>query len=80
MINLGAESKRAPAAVIREAVTFFGEGGLGLEIKEQSKDAVQFVGGGGLVLVSATAKERGSEVRVVSQEWDHQAQQFLTRL
>ncbi len=80
MINLGAESKRAPSAVIREAVAFFGEGGLGLEVKDRSDSAVEFVGGGGLVMVSAAAKERGSDVSVVSQEWDHQARQFLSRL
>lgn len=80
MVNLGAKSKRAPSAVIREAVAFFGRDGLGLEVRDRSDTTIEFIGGGVVVLVSAAPKARGSDVSVVSQEWDHQAKQFLTRL
>lgn len=80
MINLGARSKLDPVAVIREAVAYFGEGGYGLTVHERTESSVHFDGGGGFVAVSAAAKDDGSEVMVVSQEWEHQAEQFLDRL
>jgi hypothetical protein len=80
MINLGKKSKHDPPEVIRRAVAFFGEGGLGLAVRERTESSVQFENGGGFVGVTATAVERGSDVTVQSQEWDYQAQQFLERI
>lgn len=80
MMNEGAESKKDPKAVLREALSFFGDGGVGLDVEERTDSTVKLAGKGGFVLVSAVPKERGSDVRVVSQEWDEQAKQFMERL
>jgi hypothetical protein len=80
MINLGKQSKLDPSLVIRHAVAFFGEGGLGLAVLERTESTVQFEGGGGSVAIAANAKNGGSDVTIQSQEWDFQAQQFVERI
>ena len=80
MINLGKHSKLDPPAVIRKACAYFGPGGLGLAVLEQSETTVQFEGVGGSVGITANAKEGGSDVTIVSQEWDYQAKQFVERI
>ena len=80
MINLGKQSKLEPSAVVRHAVAFFGEGGLGLTVLERTESTVRFEGGGGSVAIAAGAKGAGSDVTIQSQEWEFQAKQFMERI
>lgn len=80
MMNKGKETNKDPKAVLREALDYFGAGGLGLDVQERTNVSVKLAGHGGLVLVSAVPGKRGTEVRVVSQQWDEQARQFMQRL
>ena len=77
MIRMAAETKLSPEEVVKRAVAFFGSGGYGLEVKEQSRDYAYFAGGGGSVEVSASAGEKKTSVELVSREWDYQVKEFL---
>ena len=80
MIRLGKESDRRPADVIQAAISFFGPGGVGLAVKEETTRTVWFEGGGGHVLVQAQRRDEVTEIDVEAREWEHQARQFLDRL
>ena len=80
MINLGKQSKLEPAEIVKQATRFFGPRGLGLEIHDAGQRNARFQGGGGFVAVEASPTPRGSEVKVLSQEWEQQAQQFLDQI
>ena len=80
MINLGKQSKLAPAQVVRRATEFFGPNGVGLSVHSEGDSRARFEGGGGFVVVEATATSHGSDVSVQSQEWERQAQQFLEKI
>ncbi len=80
MARYGKDSRLNPDRVLGEAAKFFGPGGLGLEPGEAGEGCAYYEGGGGHVLISACAKERGSEVELETREWDYQVQEFLKRI
>ncbi len=80
MINLGKESKLEPAKVIQKATEFFGPGGLGLRVRRRTESSINFEGGGGYISVTANMRDSGSDVTILSQEWEYQAKQFLEEI
>ncbi|MGD9142974.1 MAG: hypothetical protein PVG61_03920 [Dehalococcoidia bacterium] len=80
MIRLEAKTKLSPEKTIEEAVSFFGPGGYGLEVKENMADHAFFVGGGGSVTVTVKPEDKKTSVDIVSREWDFQVQQFLEKI
>ncbi len=46
MLKIATKTKLSPEEAIKRAVEFFGPGGYGLEVKEQSFDCAYFEGGG----------------------------------
>jgi hypothetical protein len=80
MLKLELRTKKSPEYVGRKLKSFFGQGGLGLELKEETPACLTFEGGGGHV--SASICEEGDETRVdlVTQEWDFQVKEFSSRL
>lgn len=80
MIKVSKDSKLKPQEVIKKAVAFFGQGGYGLELKEEDSCNAYFEGGGGSVRVAAATGKKGSTVDVESVEWDYQAKQFIGKL
>ena len=80
MLNITAHTKVSPEEAIGRAVQFFGPDGIGLEIKDQAPTCARFEGGGGGVEVSACAQEKGTSVDIVSQEWEHQVEDFVSSL
>ena len=81
MINLGSETKLTPQRVLERATAYFGRGGLGLEVREDSPSCLTFSGGGGYVSVTAIASEgRKTEVTVVAVEWERDAKAFLAKI
>ena len=80
MINLGKQSKMEPAEIVKQATRFFGPRGLGLEVFDADQHNARFQGGGGFVAVEASPSANGSDVKVLSQEWEQQAQQFLEKI
>ena len=59
MPKIATKTKLSPEEAIKRAVEFFGPGGYGLEVKEQSTDCAYFEGGGG-VEVTACAEEKNN--------------------
>jgi len=78
MIRMSSKTKLKPEEVVRRAVSFFGPGGYGLEVKNKSTDCIYFEGGGGNVGVIASAEGKGASVELVSREWDYQVKEFLS--
>ena len=80
MINLATITKVGSEEVLRRAVEFFGPGGYGLEVKEQSDSCAYFEGGGGGVEVTACTDEKETSVEVSSREWDYQVKEFMGKI
>jgi hypothetical protein len=77
MVRMEAKTKLSPEEIIKRAIVFFGPGGYGLGVKEQTSGYICFEGGGGVVEVTASAEGKRTSVELVSQEWDYQLKEFL---
>ena len=73
-------TKQNPEKAIQEAISFFGEGGLGLEIIEQSACCVSFEGGGGHVTVTANTQDKETTLELETREWDYHVRQFMRKI
>ena len=60
MLRISTITKMSPQEAIKKAVDFFGVGGHGLEVKEETSSYAYFEGGGGGVEVIACAEEKGT--------------------
>lgn len=80
MIRVGKKTKKDPIAVLDAAVAYFGPKGVGLEIQRRASDSVYLVGGGGHVQVTVQQEDNLTDVDITSQEWDYDAQKFLTSI
>jgi hypothetical protein len=80
MINLEKETKVSPEEVVRRLKKYFGKGGQGLELTEENPQCLSFTGGGGYVNATVCAEGAKTRVNLVSQEWEIQAKEFLSRL
>jgi hypothetical protein len=76
MARYGVYAKLDPEEVIRRAVDFFGEGGLGLTVTEQGSCCATFEGGGGHVSVTVNVGDK-TEVELVTREWDYDVKRFM---
>jgi hypothetical protein len=74
------ETKQSPEEAIKKAMSYFGEGGLGLQADEQNPCCVHFEGGGGFVRVTASKGEKRTEVEWETREWDYQVKQFMLEI
>ncbi len=76
MLSLERKTKLSQEDIVKRTKRFFGEGGLGLKLIEETSQCLTFEGGGGFVTV--TLCPEGEEIRVdlVSQEWDYHAKRF----
>ena len=80
MLNLEVKTKLSPEEAVKRAVEFFGPGGYGLEIREQTETCAYFEGAGGGVDVTACTEEKGSSVEITSREWDYQVREFAGKI
>lgn len=80
MLNLEVKTKLNQQEVIERLKRFFGKGGLGLEIAEETPQCLTFDGGGGHVTATLCAEEGKTRVNLVSQEWDSQVKKFASGL
>lgn len=81
MARYSIETRRSPEKVLEKALAFFGPGGLGLKVEEQSGCCLRLIGGGGYVLVQIESGERSrTTVLLETREWDYQVRQFLESL
>ncbi len=80
MLKIVTKTKLSPEEAIKRAVEFFGPGGYGLEVKNQTPDCVSFEGGGGGVEVTACTEEKRTSVELFSREWDYQIKEFIAKI
>ena len=80
MARYSAETKLSPEDAIEKAMSYFGEGGLGLEADEQGPCCVYFEGGGGHVRITVSAGKTRTAVEVETREWDHHIKRFLRKI
>jgi len=80
MMRLEHRSKLSREQVLQQLKHNFGEGGLGLEPKEETAACVTFEGGGGYVAASLCEDKGGTRVDIVSQEWDYHVKNFISNL
>lgn len=80
MLKIATKTKLSPEEAIKRAVEFFGPGGYGLEIKNQTPDGASFEGGGGGVEVTACTEEKRTSVELFSREWDYQVKEFIGKI
>ncbi len=80
MVNLEVKTNLSPQAVSERLKRFFAQGGLGLEISEESPACLYFQGAGGYVRATLCQEEGKTRVDLVSQEWDYQVKKFAAEL
>jgi hypothetical protein len=80
MIHMERQSRLAPEEVLGRLRKFFGKGGQGLELTEESASCLTFTGGGGYVTASVCLEGEQTKVDLVSQEWEYQVKEFLAKL
>ncbi len=80
MINLEGKTKLSPEEVIKRLKKYFGKGGQGLELTEDNPLCLNFTGGGGYVTATVCTDEGKTRINLVTQEWEHQAKEFLSSL
>ena len=80
MLRMETKTKLSEAEVIKKAIEFFGAGGYGLEVKEQTECLVTFEGGGGGVSVATCVEDDKTAVEITSREWDYQVKEFSGKI
>jgi hypothetical protein len=80
MINLDVRTKLRQEEILDRLKRFFGKGGLGLEITEETPQCLTFTGGGGYVTATLCSEEDKTRINLVTQEWDYQVKKFASGL
>ena len=70
----------SPEEAIKRTVEFFGPGGHGLEVKNQTHECAYFEGGAGGVGVTGCTEEKETSVELLSREWDYQVKEFIRKI
>jgi hypothetical protein len=70
-----------PEEAIRQAVAYFGKGGLGLDVDvdEPNPCCAYFEGGGGYVRVMVAGGKEAT-VDLETREWDYHVKQFMRQI
>ncbi len=80
MIRMERQSRLGPEEVLERVKKYFGKGGQGLELTEESASCLTFTGGGGYVTAAVCLEGEQTKVDLVSQEWEYQVKEFLSSL
>jgi hypothetical protein len=80
MLKLETKSKLTPEKIVDKLKGFFGEGGLGLDLEEETSQCLTFQGGGGYVTATLCPEEKKTRIEFVSQEWEIQVKKFTSEL
>jgi hypothetical protein len=80
MLKLNVRTKLKPEEVIKKAQGFFGPGGYGLKVNEQSDTCAYFEGGGGGVEITTCTNEKGTSVDLETREWEYQVREFARQI
>jgi len=74
------ETKLSPEEAIEQARAYFGEGGLGLDAKDEGPCCTAFEGGGGFVRVTADAGDKRTTIHLETREWDYHVKRFMREI
>ena len=80
MLKLNVRTKSKPEEVVKKALEFFGPGGYGLKVTEQSDSCAYFEGGGGGIQVTACSDDKGTSVDLETREWEYQVKEFTKKI
>ena len=80
MTNMEVKTGLKQEEVVERLKKFFGKGGLGLEISEETPQCLTFEGGGGHVTATVCPEEGRTRINLVTQEWDYQVKKFASDL
>lgn len=80
MLKLEIHTKLSPQEAIERMKTFFGKGGLGLEMTDEASQCLNFEGGGGFVTATVCPEEKATRIDVETQEWEYQVKKFSSSL
>lgn len=80
MLNMECQTKMSEEKAIETIKKFFGQGGLGLNLVDESGPCLTFEGGGGYVNATLCSEKGGTRIEMVTQEWEHQVKDFAAKL
>jgi hypothetical protein len=80
MLNLDVKTKVSQEEVVKRLKKFFGKGGLGLDVTEETPQCLTFEGGGGHVTATICPEEGRIRINLVTQEWENQVKKFASSL
>ena len=80
MLNLEVKTKSTPEKVVKKLKSYFGEGGQGLELRDDTSQCLNFEGAGGYVTATLCPEENLTRVELITQEWEYQVKQFAAKL
>ena len=80
MLSMNTKTKLKPEEVVKKALDFFGPGGYGLEVTNQSDTCISFEGGGGGVDISTCIDNNETSVDMETREWEIQIKDFAAKL
>ena len=80
MLNLEVKTKLTPEKVVEKLKRYFGEGGLGLKLRDDTSQCLNFEGTGGYVTATLCPEDPLTRVELVTQEWEYHVKQFAAQL
>ncbi len=80
MLNLEVRTKLSAEEALGRVKKYFGEGGLGLSLAEETGQCLFFEGGGGHVTATLCQEGKKTRINLTTQEWDHQVKEFASSL
>ena len=80
MLNIEVKTKLSVEDTIGRLKSYFGKGGLGLEIKDENEACLNFEGGGGYITATVCEEDKNTKVDLVGQEWEIQMKSFASKL
>ncbi len=79
MINIERKSRLKPEELMGRLKRYFGTG-WGLEVTEENPSCISFSGSGGYVNATLGSEEGKTKLKLVTQEWEYQAKEFISQL
>jgi len=80
MLNLEIHTKHKSEKLTRKMKGYFGEGGLGLELKNDMPQCLNFEGAGGYVTATLCTEEGKTRVIFETREWEYHVKEFAKRI
>ncbi len=79
MINIERQSRLKPEELMGLLKRYFGNG-WGLKVTEENPSCISFSGSGGYVNATVCSEDGKTKLKLVTQEWEYQAKEFMSQL